>query len=264
MASQEFFVDLDLGGVAKVINAQDPTSAQDLATKAYVDANIEGLAWKDGCRVASTANVTIASPGASIDGISLTSGDRVLLKNQTTASENGIYIWNGAAVPMTRAADMSTAAEVESAITTVEEGTANAGTTWRQTAVNVTLGTTSLAWTSFGTVAPAASETTAGVIEIATQAETDAGTDDARAITPLKLANYAGRAKRFAASFGDGSATQFDIVHNLGTTDVVVSVRRNSDGRHVTAQVTSLNSTTVRINFNVAPALNAFRAVVVA
>jgi hypothetical protein len=264
MASQEMLVDLDLGGVARIVNAQDPTSAQDYATKAYVDANLEGLAWKDSCRAASTANISLASPGATIDGVTMVSGDRFLAKNQSAPAENGIYVWNGAAVPATRSADMNAAAEVEGATVPVEEGTANANTTWRQSAVNVTLGTTALAWSTFGTVAPSASETTAGIAEIATQAETDAGTDDARIVTPLKLANFAGRAKRFAANFGDGSSTQFDIVHNLGTTDVVVSVRRNSDGRHVTAQVTSLNTTTVRINVNVAPASNALRATIVA
>lgn len=256
--------DLDFGGVARAIGLLDPTSAQDAATKAYVDAHLEGLAWKDSCRVASTVNVTVSAPGATIDGITMVSGDRVLLKNQTTASENGIYIWNGAAVAMTRALDMNSAPEVEGAVTTIEEGTANAGTTWRQSAVNVTLGTTSLAWASFGTVAPAASETTAGIAEIATQAETDAGTDDLRFVTPLKLATYSGRAKRYAASIGDGTSTQIDVTHNLGTKDIVAMLRRNSDDVAVTAKVTALSTTVARINFASPPASNAIRFVAVA
>jgi len=89
-------------------------------------------------------------------------------------------------VPMTRSLDASTSAELEQAVTTVEEGT-SAGATFRQTTINFTLDSGSVTWTSFGTAAGAASESTAGIAEIATQGETDTGTDDARFVTPLKL-----------------------------------------------------------------------------
>lgn len=263
MSGSDFYSNIDLNSVGRIVNSLDPQSAQDLATRAYVDAAIEGVSWKDSCRVGSIVNVTVASPGATIDGVTMATNDRVMLKNQTAAAENGIYIWNGAAVPMTRSSDMNVAAEVEQAVTTIEEGT-NAGTAWRQTAVNVTLGTTSLAWTSFGTVAPGASETTAGIAEIATQAETDAGTDDLRIVTPLKLATYANRAKRFSATYGDGSATQYDITHNLGTKDVVVAVRRLSDDRLVNVTTTAFSTNVVRLNHAIAPASNAFRCTVIA
>lgn len=256
-------VDLDFGGVAKATGLAAPTASADAATKGYVDSAVEGLNWKDSVRVASVANITLTGPGATIDGITMVSGDRFLAKDQSTASQNGVYIWNGAAVAATRAADMDVAAEVEQATLTVEEGT-SAGTTYRQTAVNVTLGTTNLAFTTFGTSAPAASEATAGIVEIATQAEVDAGTDDTRAVTPLKLKNSKLFNKTFAANIGDGTATSFNIDHNLNTRDVVVSVYRNSgnfDDVIVDVQRPTVNRVTI-VTAPTVPGANAFRVVI--
>mgnify|MGYP001170150738 FL=1 len=225
--SKQVLSDFDFNNAARIVNLPDPTLAQHPATKAYVDSAVEGLAWKDSVRVASTANLTITGPGATIDGVTMSANDRVLLKDQTTASQNGLYIWNGAAVSMTRAADANTFAELEQAVVTVEEGT-SAGASFRQTAINGTIDSTSVTWTSFGTSAAAATETTAGVLEIATQSETDTGTDDLRAITALKLNNWSGRKRKATATFGDGSATSFNIDHNFNTRDVQVEVYRNS------------------------------------
>ena len=255
--------DYDFGGVAKATNLPAPSAATDAATKSYVDSAVEGLAWKDSARVASTANINLSAPGASIDGIAMASLDRVLVKNQSTASENGIYVWNGAATPATRALDASTFPELEQAVVTVEEGT-SAGSTFRQTAVNGTLGSSDVLWASFGTSAPAASETTAGIAELATQAETDAGSDDARIVTPLKLSTWSGKTRRFAQTIGDGSATQFTVTHNLNSRDVSISVVRNAapyDTVLTDAERDTVNSIVVR--FASAPASNAFRVVVV-
>ncbi|MCA2992059.1 hypothetical protein [Gemmatimonas sp.] len=260
--AQQVLTDLDFNSAARVLNLPDPTLAQHAATKAYVDSAVEGLAWKDSARVATQANINLASPGATIDGVTMATSDRVLVRSQTTTSENGIYIWNGAATPMTRALDANTAAELEQAVVTVEEGT-SAAATFRQTAINFTLGSGAVSWVSFGTSAPAATETTAGIAEIATQAETDTGTDDTRFVTPLKLATYAGRLRRVSQTIGDGSATQYTITHNLNTRDVHVQVFRTSgafDEVLVDKEATTVNSVTIR--FAAAPALNAFRAVI--
>jgi hypothetical protein len=255
---------LDFGNARKVINLPDPTADQDAATKRYVDSAVEGLAWKDSCRVSTQGNLAIASPGAAIDGVTMVSGDRVLVRAQTAGAENGIYVWNGAAVPMTRALDANSAAELEQATVSVEEGT-NASTTWRQTAVNFTLGSGGVAWAAFGTAAPSASETSAGIAEIATQAETDAGADDLRFVTALKLRNSPHAKRAFNADFGDGSATSYTITHNLGTRDVNVEVYRNSGNFDtVLAEVQRPSINAITIIVDTPPTANAFRARIVA
>ena len=93
----------------------DPSAPQDSATKAYVDSQLAGLVsgqtLKGAVRVSTNANINIATPGATIDGVAMATGDTVLLYGQTTGSQNGPYIWNGAAVAMTRAANWDSSAE---------------------------------------------------------------------------------------------------------------------------------------------------------
>lgn len=260
--AKQILSDLDFNSAARIVNLPDPTLAQHPATKAYVDSAVEGLAWKDSVRVASVSNITLSGPGATIDGVTMAANDRVLVKDQLTQSQNGLYIWNGAAVSMTRAADASTFAELEQAVVTVEEGT-SAGSTFRQTQVNGTIDTNNIIWASFGTSAASASETTAGVAELATQAETDTGTDDLRIVTPLKLGNWSGRKRKFTQTFGDGSATTFNIDHNFNTRDVTVEVYRNSGNYDsVLCDVTRPSVNRVTLTFAAAPAASAFNVVI--
>ena len=125
--------------------------ANSLVSKEYVDAVKVGLDFKDSVRVASTGNLTISGPGSAIDGISLSSGDRVLLKNQSTGSENGIYVWNGAASALTRATDADADVEVTAGMFVfVEEGTTNADNGYVLTTDGtITVGSTALTFTQF-------------------------------------------------------------------------------------------------------------------
>ena len=260
--AKKLFTDLDFQSVSKVINLPTPSASGDAASKSYVDSLVEGLAWKDSCRVATQSNLNLASPGATIDGISMASQDRVLVRAQSTASQNGIYVWNGASTAMTRSLDASTFPELEQAVTMVEEGT-SAATTYRQDQINGTIDSSTISWVTFGTAAPAASESTAGIAELATQAETDAGTDDLRIVTPLKLATWSGRIKKYSVSIGDGSATSYTVTHNLASRDVHVTVYNASTYDEVITDVTHATTNTLTIVFASAPGSNAYRVVVI-
>lgn len=262
--AQQILTTLDFASVGRLINLPDGQNPQDAVTLQQLRAAIEGLAQKDDVRVRTASNISLASPGTTLDGVTMALNDRVLVAGQTAAAENGIYIYNGSSTPMTRAADANTGTELLSALVPVTEGT-SAGTVWRQTSVNITLGTTAIAFVAFGTVAAAASEASAGIAEIATQSETDTGTDDSRIVTPLKLTNWAGRVRRFQQTIGDGTATQFTVTHNFNTRDVQVQIYRTSGNFDLVIadiDLTSLNA--ARITFNSAPAAGAFRVVIVA
>ena len=255
---------LDFLNVSKIVNLPDAIALQEPVTLAQLEAATLGLGWKDNVRVAAPGNINLAAPGATIDGVALANGDRIILTNQTTTSENGIYIWSGAAVALVRAPDADTADALESAVVTVDEGT-SAGVTLRQTQVNFTINTDPILFADFFPVSGAATETSAGIIELATQAETDGGVDDSRAITALKLANSPFAHQGYAEDIGDGSTVNFTITHNLGTQDVLVQVRRNSgnfDYINVCTSAPTANTANVVFATGLAPTAAQFRVLV--
>jgi hypothetical protein len=131
----------------------DPSSALHAATKQYVDNLSAGLSWKTSVRVATTVNGTIGTAfanGQVVDGVTLVTGNRILLKNQTTASENGIYTVNASSTP-TRATDSDTGTELVGAAVLATEGTTQADTAWvNSTNAPITIGSTSTVWVQFG------------------------------------------------------------------------------------------------------------------
>jgi hypothetical protein len=139
--------DVDLNS-HKITNLTDPTGPQDAATKAYVDAARSGLDVKQSVRAATTANINPAT-ALTIDGVELAVGDRVLVKNQDTAANNGIYVV--ASGSWARAEDADSSAEVTTGMFTfVSEGTVNADSGWVLTTNDaITLGTTGLTFVQF-------------------------------------------------------------------------------------------------------------------
>ena len=130
---------LDMGSQL-INNLQTPSSGTDAANKNYVDTAISTVTnlftSKGTVRVATTVAGTLASSfanGQSIDGVTLATGDRILIKNQSSQAENGIYTVNASGAP-TRATDMDVWTEVPGAWVSVQEGTTNADTVWLSTA----------------------------------------------------------------------------------------------------------------------------------
>lgn len=288
-------------GGQRATNAADPTAGSDLATKNYVDAARAGLSIKDPARVASTANINLAAPGANIDGVAMVAGDRFLAKDQTTASQNGIYVWNGAAVAATRATDADVSAEVASGTAVwVNEGTVNQNARWVLTTNNpINLGVTALVFTqdfkATPTTAGAGLTTTGGALNVIAANGTItvnadsiqvgvlvAGNIPAGLITSamildgtivdadiaagaaIAVTKISGAVRKYAVTIGDAAATVFVVNHALNTQDVQVFVRDAAAPFEVVYPVvecTDNNNVTVRFT-GIVPALNSFRVIV--
>jgi hypothetical protein len=248
----------------KIVNLADPSANTDAANKQYVDNVARGLMWKAPARAASTTNVNTASPGATIDGVALAANDRVLLKDQTTASQNGLWVWAGAATPLTRAADADTNGELApGTAVSVTEGTSNADKAFLIISdAAITIGTTSQTWaalsgsgTSYtggngisvaGSVISAVAAASGGLQVVAGGIQLDASI----------------AVRKVSANVGNGAATSIAITHNLGTKDVTYSLREVSSDAHVLADGVSTDVNTLTLSFAAAPASNAYRVTV--
>jgi len=151
--TRAFTGDVSLGG-HRLTSVSDPSLSSDAATKAYVDGLLQGFDWKQSVRVATTAAATLSSAyanGQVVDGVTLATGDRVLIKNQGTGTENGIYVVNTSGAP-TRAVDFDSSPDATSGVTVfVSEGTTNANSAWSiSTNDPIVLGTSDVVFVQVG------------------------------------------------------------------------------------------------------------------
>jgi hypothetical protein len=139
-------------GANQITGLADPTAAQHAATKQYVDSVAQGLKPKQAARAATTANIVIATAlnaGDIIDGVTLSAGNRVLVKDQTAAEENGIYIVGASPSRATDFDAITPIDEINGAMVPVQEGTANAGKVFVQYGTVATVGVDPINFTVF-------------------------------------------------------------------------------------------------------------------
>lgn len=298
--------------------AASPSDANDVANKAYVDAARSGLDVKDSVRAATTAPITVASTssGSVVDGVTLATGDRLLVKNQSTGSENGIYVVQATGA-LVRATDFDSTAEVTpGAFTFVEEGTTNADSGWVVTTDGtITVGTTAISWAQFsgagsitagdgltktgneldvntdstttyingsnqvavkssgtagqtllsqgsgsaawGALNLASGSAVTGTLPLANGGTNATSASDAR--TTLAATSGAGtttgtptlaRIASQGCAASSGSTSTTTVVHNFGTTNVVVQIFEVSSGATVVGDVTRSNNNTVSVVLN--------------
>lgn len=280
----------------KITGLADPTNPQDAATKAYVDGVAQGLDVKQSVRAATTVAGTLATSfanGSVIDGVTLVTNNRILIKNQAAAEENGIYTVNATGAP-TRAIDMDVATEFAGGFTFVEEGTINGDDGYVCTTnLPITVGSTAIVFAQFS----GAGTYTASNGVLLTGSDfsfaplSTGGLQTAIGGGSIKLATNSGAAtdaNGFAIGAGNGivvgtntiyvdtnvvarkfsttlstSATTYTVTHNLNTKDVHVQVYAVADGSEVMVDNSRPTVNTVTIDFSVAPSANAYRVVVI-
>lgn len=244
----------------RLVNLADGASATDAVTLQQMQAFVRGLSWKTAVRVKTTANVTLSSPGATINGVTMAAGDRFLAGSQTAGAENGIYVWNGAAVAATRALDADTAAKLVGAAVYVTEGTANPDTAWVVQTDPITLGTTTIVFTQFG----GGNTYTAGNgLQVSSNAFSillDTASGLVVSGTGLKV-DYSVVTRRFAASCVATTNPQ-TFTHSLNNADVDVTIKEVSTGVLVSADVTITDANNVSVNFGGAPTAGQYRVIV--
>lgn len=137
-----------LASATAVVAGVTPTADNHFATKGYVDSTSEGLDVKDSVKVATTANITLSGT-QTIDGVAISADERVLVKDQSTASQNGIYLCKAGS--WARADDMAASGDAAGAFTFVEQGStyADVGFVCSSNKGSAVVGTNNLAFTQF-------------------------------------------------------------------------------------------------------------------
>lgn len=269
-----------------ITNGLDPVSPQDLATKNYVDLRAQGLKGaKDPVRVVLAANVTLSAPGATLDGQTMVSGDRFLATAQTTGTQNGIYVWNGAAVPATRATDADATGEVVDGTTVTVADATGAGRVYIQQATpsgapgawtqNWTWYASGVTYTSSNGVLLTGSNFTlqldtdattplvvgAGGLKIGTVPIDHGGTGATTAAGARTALGVAGKYSANMAAITAG--VEINVVHSLGTTDILLpSFKIVADNSFIEFGVRVIDANTIGVTSAESWLINTIRVTV--
>lgn len=267
----------------KIINLATPTAATDAANKQYVDDVAQGLHIHAASFAATTAALTAtysngtAGVGATLtnsgtqaafvtDGVTPTVGTRILVRNQATASQNGIYtVTDTGSVStnwvLTRATDFDSAVEIAGGdFTFVDTGSTLANTGWVSATEVTTVGTDPIEFVQFsgaGTFLAGNGLTLAGsTFNVGAGTGITVNSDDVAIDTAVVV-------RKYASDIGNGSATSITVTHNLGTRDVTVALYDPASSyAEVVADVEHTTTNTITVKFSIAPTTNQYRVVV--
>jgi hypothetical protein len=210
--------------VTDLASASSTTLATSSSIKSYIDANIGSLGNLEGAWDASSGSFPVGS-------------------TPSAGTKKGDY-WYVSVAGTTGGVAFNVGDVI---IAKIDSASTSTASDWIQLEVNRTQAT----------------ESVLGVSRIATQSETNAGTNDTAYVTPLKLITYLNNAVGgYAANVGNASATSFTLTHNLGTRDVIVLIYDNSTYEQVYADVQMETTNTIIVSFAIAPASNAYRVVI--
>jgi hypothetical protein len=251
----------------KIVSLADGSSPTDAVTKQQLDSALSGLDWHTHVRAAASTSITISSPGATIDGVSMSSGERILLRAQSTGSQNGIWLWNGSSSALTRPADYTGVLTKPSTTVLVTEGSTDADKAYTlSTDGTVTVDTTATTWVQVGGgttyVAGAGLTLTGSTFDVVaadgsitvnandiTVGNVTVAKGGTGSTTAAGARTNLGAIAKYAANITTVAATPLTVNHALGSTDVTVAVYDNQSGtgNMVIADIIQVDSNNITI-----------------